>query len=260
MSAAKSGFLSLAQCGFLSPDFAPSIANIRIDFAPWFALGESYNDLAMRVLPRITADNASSEQLLVAALFGRTVTSYQAACILIERGMLADARTVVRAAAETTIVMRAVVADPSVCDLLVDRHFWHHRKLRVAWLANPQAVAYSTPEQITAIEAAIADADAEHPPGKTSHDPVNVADLARRGDATALYDTVYRATSGDAAHTTLDALNRQVGSKANGDIRSLGSGQMSLIFRPPSTMPFQCWATRSTPSSRSFRFRSFRAN
>ena len=42
--------------------------------------------------------------MVSAALYARTLTSFQAAYVLTERGMLADARTVVDAVAETAIV------------------------------------------------------------------------------------------------------------------------------------------------------------
>ena len=72
--------------------------------------------------------------MVAAALYGRALASYQSALILAERGLIADARTVVRAAAEAVIVLSAVAKDAGVCDLLVDRHVWHHVKMRKAWL------------------------------------------------------------------------------------------------------------------------------
>lgn len=46
--------------GFHSADLTASIANLRRDFAPWFAVAAAFNELAMRVLPAIkpgTTDN-----------------------------------------------------------------------------------------------------------------------------------------------------------------------------------------------------------
>jgi Family of unknown function (DUF5677) len=70
----------------------------------------------------------------VALLFGRALTSLQSVVILAERGLSADSRTVLRAAAETTIVLCAVAADAGVADQLVLRHQWHRRKLLTSWL------------------------------------------------------------------------------------------------------------------------------
>ena len=211
--------------GFLSPDLATSIANIRRDFSPWFGVAESFVKLGMRVLPEVKAGQTNNQQLIAAALYGRALTSFQAAYVLTERGLLADARTVVRAAAETTIVLSAVVKDAKVCDLLVDRHFWHHRKLRNAWLNDPQAVAEMTPEQIDAVKATLAEADASHPAAKQlKADPIEIATLAQQSGVTALYNAVYRTTSGDAAHTSIDALDRHINADEDGNIQGLKFG------------------------------------
>lgn len=211
--------------GFLSPTIATSTVNIRTDFAPWFDVASAFNNLGMCVLPAVNADQTSNQQLVASALYGRTLTSFQATYILTERGMLADARTVVRAAAETVIVLCAVVKNPTVCDSLIVRHFWHHRKLRNAWLNDPQVRSKMTPQEFDAVKAMIADADTSHPQAKEqSRDPVNIEELAKKADRMVLYNAVYRATSGDAAHTSIDALNRHVRADAQGNVQGLKFG------------------------------------
>lgn len=211
--------------GFLSDDLSSSVANIRRDFASWFDVATAFNALGMRVLPKVTADQASNQQLIAATLYGRTLTSFQAVFLLSERGMLSDARTVVRAATETAIVLVAVLKDETICDRLVERHFWHHRKLRNAWLNDPAAIKEMTTQDVAAIEACIADIDAQHPTVKElKRDPIEVAALASAAGVTDLYNAVYRPTSGDAAHTSIDALNRNVHADAQANITGLKFG------------------------------------
>lgn len=213
--------------GFLSSSIATSIANIRADFALWFATADSFNALGMRVLPAAKVNQSSNQQVVAAALYGRILTSFQAAYILTERGMLSDARTVVRAAAETAIVLCALIRDSSICDLLIDRHFWHHSKLRNAWLNDPQAIAEMTGEQVNAIKATITEAAKTHPKAQQfKGDPISIATLARQAGVMALYNAIYRSTSGDAAHTSIDALNRHI--RADTDANIVG-----LKFGPP---------------------------
>ena len=166
---------------------ATSITNIRKDFAPWFDVAMVFNELGMRVLPNVKVEQTDNQQLIAAALYGRALTSFQAAYVLAERGMMGDARTIVRAAASTVIVLAAVVKDASICDRLIDRHFWHHRKLRNAWLSDKEALAQMTHQEVDAVKAVIAEADAEHPKVKTlTSDPVAIATLAQRAGVTAL--------------------------------------------------------------------------
>lgn len=211
--------------GFLSSGLSSSIANIRKDFGSWFNAATAFNTLGMCVLPNVKANRSSNQQLIAAALYSRVLTSFQAAILLAERGLLADARTVVRGAAETAIVLAAVVKEEAVCDLLIDRHFWHHRKLRQAWLDDQQAVAQMATQEVDAVKAVIADADAKHPKAKTlKRDPVEIATLAQKTGLMALYNAVYRSASGDAAHTTIDSLNRHIRADDQANISGLKFG------------------------------------
>lgn len=179
----------------------------------------------MRVLPNVKADQSSNQQLVAAALYGRMLASFQAAFLLAEWGLLADARTVVRGAAETAIVLAGIVKDEAVCDLLIDRHFWHHQKLRQAWLNDPEAVATMTAQEVDAVKTVIADADAEHPKARAlKTDPIAIATLAQQTGFTALYNAVYRSASGDAAHTSIDALNRHIRADDQANITGLKFG------------------------------------
>jgi hypothetical protein len=213
----------------MPPSSASSNATTRKDFASWFNVADTFNNLAIRVLPEVKPSQSNNQQMLSAILFARTLTSFQAAIVLAERGMLADARTVVRAAAETTIILCALVKDASVCDLLIDRHFWHHRKLRNAYLNDSQAMAEMSAQEINEIKAVIAEIENGRPNIKDmKQDPISIATLAEKAEVNALYNTVYRFTSGDAAHTSLDALSRHIHTDANNDI-------VGLIFKTNET-------------------------
>lgn len=182
----------------------------------------------MRVLPNVKPASDSNQQVVAAALYGRALASYQAAFLLAERGLISDARTVVRAATETVIILSAVVKDAGVCDLLFDRHVLHHAKLRRAWLNDPQALAHMTPDQISTTKETLAEIEAQFSQVKTlKKDPVTISDLAKKAEVMALYNGVFRVTSGDAAHTTLDSLNRHIRVDENGDIAGMKFGPSS---------------------------------
>jgi hypothetical protein len=196
-----------------------------MDFMPWFNAATAFNELAMSVLSNLNIDLESRQQITTAALYDRVLTSYQATILLAERGMLSDSRTIVRGAVENAIVLAAIIKDAAVCDLLVDRHFWHHRKLRQAWLSDKDAVAQMTTQDEIDIKANIADIDARHPKVRElKSDPVVIATLSQKVELTALYNAVYRGASGDAAHTSIDALNRHVKFDDQGRMAGLNFG------------------------------------
>ncbi len=108
---------------------------------------------------------------------------------------------------------------------MIKSHARHHRKMRAAWLADPGAMAQTSPEDAAVIQAGIDEIDRNFPDVKTlKADPVGIADLAQRYGVMDLYNTVYRATSGDAAHATVDALNQLVKSDAQANIIGLRFG------------------------------------
>src|SRR5690606_32278458 len=71
----------------------------------WFSLVEDLNRSAVATLARLAASSSSDRELAAAALFGRAVQSFEAAIILAERGMLADAGTIARNIVECAIYL-----------------------------------------------------------------------------------------------------------------------------------------------------------
>jgi hypothetical protein len=186
-------------------------------------LADSFNRLAMQVLKRATPGKEptleNNQSLIAATLFARSYTSFQSALVLIGRGAVADARTIVRSMAETAIVLNGAVDDPSVCDDLMKRHEVNRRKLLNAWMSDPQAMAVMTDEHKSKFAL-----DVKQLPGTETKDPINIGTLASRVGLTWLYNTVYRMSSSDAAHASLDALEHHVEADAKGDIQRLSFG------------------------------------
>jgi len=142
-------------------------------------LAESLNRLGTQVLlkgkPGKEPNEGNNQCLVAATLFARALMSYHSALMLIGRGSVADARTIVRSAAETTIVLNAVVADSGVCDLLVYRHQVNQRKLLGAWTTDPQATAVMTDDQRKTFDDALTKLS-----GVAGTDPINIGDLAKK--------------------------------------------------------------------------------
>ena len=211
--------------GFLASSSVNSVARIRADYAPWFEIAATINGLAMRVLPSLRPSTTNSQQLFVAILFARVLTSFQSTYILAERGLMADARTVIRAATETAFVLAALSINAAVLESLELRHHYFRRKLHSVWLNDPAARATMIPEQITALEKDIAEIDRDYPNVKDMRgDPINVASLADQAGLLSVYNAVYRVTSTDAAHTSITALERHVRTDASGNIQSMVVG------------------------------------
>lgn len=208
--------------GFLSPHFSQTTARIRLDFSIWFGLLEDCNRLAMAVLPRMQPGTADNQKLLEAVLFARALQSIQAMTVLAERGMTGDARTLLRSCCETAIFQRKLHLDAAFADKLQERHDFHQRKLANAILSDPNSTAKLTPEQIQSLRMVVAEIDGRYPVRRPAD--VNLAAVAASVNGMALYDLIFRSTSGDAAHTTLNSLVRHVVSDQDNNITGLRFG------------------------------------
>lgn len=211
-----------AKEGFLSPEMKTTIERIRRDYADWFEVISATNRLAMEILPALKPDRADSQKVLEAAFYGRALQSIQAAVVLTERGMIGDARTVLRACVETALLQRKIADDAAFADRLVERHDFHRRKLGNGVLNNPQFVAGLQPVDLEEINATVKEIDSRYPDRKPRD--INLFDIARSVDGRHLYELFFRPMSGDSAHGTLDSLARHVTTDQHGSMKGLAFG------------------------------------
>jgi hypothetical protein len=99
--------------GFLSPEIAPWIGRHRTENRAWFSLAMDLNSLAHQELLLLEAPLEDNKALLAALLFARSLSSFQAAILLAERGMTQDARTITRSCFESVFCFGALRNDPS---------------------------------------------------------------------------------------------------------------------------------------------------
>jgi len=197
--------------GFLSPNLPALIANIRKNGACQFAVAEAFNELGMCALRDINANPASQQEVLGDSLFGRVLTSFQSAIILCERGLLSDAATLIRSAAETAIILKAIAKDAEICRRLTLGMMHQERTLAQSWLHASQVNTVLNKDDIDTLKNRIDTIDRDYPAVKNMKDVAIKLDvLADTYGSAALYHIVRRIDAGNAAHATLAALRRQV--------------------------------------------------
>ena len=196
--------------GFLSPTMLNFTTSLRAvpTYKTWFEFAEQLNRLGWAILSDLEIPSEDDQMLSSTLLFLRTHQSFQAAILLIERGMLADARANLRSAAEGTIAVIALANDHSFKDQLIQAHHYNQRKLARILLANPEYRSTLTSNQISELEKAARSVGEEEGSGKKFSD-VNWHDTAAKY-CPDFYNLVYRALSNEGAHITLNILNRFV--------------------------------------------------
>jgi hypothetical protein len=211
--------MTFEKDGFLTKDLYIFIDRHRIQFKEWFELVDTLNQAVMHILPAIHVAEGNNQQFTAALLFSRALQSYQGAMLLAERGMIQESRTLVRSCAETAIILAKVAEDSSFVDRIVEAHHKHYLSLINVMSANPNAMKALPPEAPESFAKFKAEIKALYPDRKPRD--YNLAEMAIDVEMTGLYDTIFRAISGDAAHPTIGAMMPHTIQDDNGEILDL---------------------------------------
>jgi len=109
--------------GFLSEKAEESRIQIKEVYKTAFAAAQQTNSLLMRELRELHVDWEDESKTIVAALFVRIVETYQALIILLERGMVAQSRMLVRTLLDALFSMAAIAKSPLLKNAYVAEHY-----------------------------------------------------------------------------------------------------------------------------------------
>lgn len=111
--------MSIAENGFLDADAATWIEKHREDHAHLFNVCEEINRLSQGSLHKLQVHNEDVQEILISLLFIRSLGVYQASILLIERGICAEARILMRNHLEILFKLRAISRDREVAKAYV---------------------------------------------------------------------------------------------------------------------------------------------
>jgi hypothetical protein len=196
--------MSIEEEGFLSPDIAEWIGKHRAANVDWFNLAGDLNRLAQAQLAKLTVRDVDHQSLIVALCFIRGLSLFQGSVIMVERGMVTEARTLVRSCLETLFFMGAAHKRSDIGDLLM-QHDAHHRKKIAERFLSSLKFSDAEDERLKALLTAFLE-DQKASGWRGQRLPFEQA--ARMADLGDVYDTFYGPLSNDSAHPSLVSLNR----------------------------------------------------
>ena len=202
--------MSFRTEGFLSPDLEKFRVSVRTNptYKVWFEFADDLNRLGLDMLERHETPRDQNQLLAVTILFIRAHQSYQAALILAEKGMIGDARVVLRSAVEGAIALNALANDQQFYEQLVNALHFNRRKLARLMLNNLEYQSTLPGAQNQNLEATVRQVDNLEQlisPKKLSD--INWANIAEKY-CKDLYNLLYRQLSSDGTHTTLESIGR----------------------------------------------------
>jgi hypothetical protein len=204
--------------GFLSDDIRTWSDSLLKELSKEFAFAHELNEAAMSLLQKTSVTGA--RQVASGAFLARGLQSYQAALLLLERGMLADARNVVRSIVETAVTIAGLAFLHDMPRRLAADNNKHYKALATIMLENPLFEDVMPTGEKEGLRQLLSEAETYmQKPAKLGLEQVaNEVGLGR------FYNLTYRPLSGDAAHATVDSMKRH--------IESVDGGGQKLIFKP----------------------------
>ena len=126
--------------GFLSPtmeEFRTSLRKVPA-YKLWLEFAEELNRLGWDMLEDHETPTTDNQRLIISVLFIRAHQSFQAAITLVERGMLADARVVVRSGVEGAMALNVLANDATFDMQLIEAHLHNQRRTARIVLNTPE--------------------------------------------------------------------------------------------------------------------------
>ena len=191
--------MSIDKEGFLSPEVEAARVRIRANYEKWFALAYRFNLYAQGLADKSDSYPASDDDpgYVMRCLFKRALSNFQGAIVMLERGMLAEARILTRALVEDYLFIDTVKREGRQFALKMSAASdWSAKLLWDDILANP--------DDYHAESVAAAKRNQNPVSQKTKMSFEGLADDA--GIAKAY--TAYRELSTDAAHPGQRAFDR----------------------------------------------------
>lgn len=203
--------MSFELDGFFSPELDQFRDAMRTTAPskPWFDYALDLNRIGLDLLRQAKTASSDNALFTMHGIFVRTHQSFQAALLLAERGLIGDARTVLRSGIEGAIAIHALAADPAFVQRLIEAHHINQRKIARLLLGNPQYLASYGAAEIGAMQRVVRDVDAMEAAPKPKLREINWADVALK-HCPDLYQLLYRSFSSDGTHATLSSLDRYV--------------------------------------------------
>ncbi len=198
---------TLESDGFLSEEAEKGHKQIIEAYKDAFSLGRQTNQDAMKALQAMHVDWNDKSGVIVAALSIRIVETYQAILLLLQMGMVAQTRMLVRTGLDALFSMTAIVKDPKLVQSYVAQHYASTiRALKAAkrWKQETLLGRLSTEK----IDELISQNEAEL--NATKAKKLNTWQWAEKAELGDFYNVFYVENS-SAVHSDMWALNDHIG-------------------------------------------------
>lgn len=171
----------------------------------------------MWTLPLADLDDAEAHAVMCSI---RATQTFQGVILMAERGAITEARILLRALSETLFLALGMFQKPDMLALLEEDNAAHRKGVANAIIQ--MNVVGKTGADMSPFEQEVKEVVAQYGDKPRS---IKWSALAHEVGVGNIHEAAHRFTSGDAAHATLESLNRHVQVKEGGDLHQ-------FIFNP----------------------------
>jgi len=120
--------MSLNEKGFLSEEMSEIVKKIKRKFVAYFSLYEDINKFAQSTVFLLKVNNLDAQQIVLASIYLRCLSSYQSIYLLSERGLASEAKIILRAIFENVFKYVAIVKDKDLAKVFINQDVIHQKK------------------------------------------------------------------------------------------------------------------------------------
>ncbi len=208
--------MSFEVDGFFSPEIERFRQAVLADpsFKPWFDYAGGLNRVGFDLLRHASTPLDDRRLFTMYGHFIRAIHTFQGAILMAERGMIPNARILLRSGVESAIAICALAKDEALVDEMIAAHRLYQRKLARLVVDNPSYRSHYSDAEIASMRATIAEVDSIEATAGKKLKEINWADTAA-AHCFDLYNLLYRTLSSDGTHATVNSLNRLLEVDAN---------------------------------------------
>ncbi len=198
--------MTIQEEGFLAAEVSIYVERHKAAHADVLALARELNKLGQETLRRgsVTGEGLGDVEPLMFLLLVRALSNFQCSILLAESGALVESRTLSRSCLETVFCLAALVRGGEAFIKRMSAALLADRKSTANWILQKPNIRGLFGE---ADRASLKDFVDDTSSRLNQLRKLGIEEMSREGGLEPLY-TWYRQLSGDAAHPTLDALER----------------------------------------------------
>ena len=129
---------SIEEKGFISEKIQPWIKKHREEYQEWFRLSENINSLGQKLMLSHEPPVDDGQKTIVMILFSRILSHFQGIVLLTERGMVAEASSLLRGMLDATFSIVASSKDKEIAKAFVYDDFFQRMKNLRSIIALPK--------------------------------------------------------------------------------------------------------------------------